>query len=123
MLNQGKTLGVFQLESTGMADLAMKLHIDKFEEILAAIALYRPGPMSMIPSFINRKHAREAIENDHQWMEDILKETYGVMVYQEQVMQIASRLANFSLGEGDVLRRAMGKKRHERNGYPKRKVS
>lgn len=110
LLNQGKTLGVFQLESAGMADLAQKLHIDRFEEIIAAIALYRPGPMSMIPSFINRKHGKEKIEIDHPWMEDILKETYGVMVYQEQVMQIASKLANYSLGEGDVLRRAMGKK-------------
>lgn len=110
LLNQGKTLGVFQLESAGMADLAQKLHIDKFEEIIAAIALYRPGPMNMIPSFINRKHGREEIEIDHPWMEEILKETYGVMVYQEQVMQIASKLANYSLGEGDVLRRAMGKK-------------
>jgi DNA polymerase-3 subunit alpha len=110
LLNQGKTLGVFQLESSGMADLAQKLHIDRFEEIIAAIALYRPGPMSMIPSFINRKHGTEKIEIDHPWMEDILKETYGVMVYQEQVMQIASKLANYSMGEGDVLRRAMGKK-------------
>ena len=110
LLNQGKTLGVFQLESAGMADLAVKLHLDRFEEVIAAIALYRPGPMSMIPSFINRKHGTEKIENDHPWMEDILKETYGVMVYQEQVMQIASKLANYSLGEGDVLRRAMGKK-------------
>lgn len=110
LLNQGKTLGVFQLESAGMADLCVKLHIDKFEEVIAAIALYRPGPMSMIPSFINRKHGKEKIESDHPWLVDILKETYGVMVYQEQVMQIASKLANFSLGEGDVLRRAMGKK-------------
>ena len=110
LLNHGKTLGVFQLESAGMADLAQKLHIDKFEEIIAAIALYRPGPMSMIPSFINRKHKKEKSEIDHAWMEDILKETYGVMVYQEQVMQIAQKLANYSLGEGDVLRRAMGKK-------------
>lgn len=110
LLNKGKTLGVFQMESAGMADLAIKLHIDFFEEIIAVNALYRPGPMSMIPSFINRKHGKEKIEIDHPWMEDILKETYGVMVYQEQVMQIASKLANFSLGEGDVLRRAMGKK-------------
>ena len=73
LLNQGKTLGVFQLESAGMADLAVKLHIDKFEEVIAAIALYRPGPMSMIPSFINRKHGKEAHEIDHPWMEDILK--------------------------------------------------
>ncbi|MBS4167394.1 DNA polymerase III subunit alpha [Parachlamydia sp. AcF125] len=110
LLNQGKTLGVFQLESAGMQDLARQLHLDKFEEIIAVGALYRPGPMDMIPSFINRKHGREAIENDHPWMKDILAETYGIMVYQEQVMQIASKLARYSLGEGDVLRRAMGKK-------------
>lgn len=110
LLNQGRTLGVFQLESGGMQDLARHLHLDKFEEIIAVGALYRPGPMDMIPSFIERKHGREAIENDHPWMQEILAETYGIMVYQEQVMQIASKLANFSLGEGDVLRRAMGKK-------------
>ncbi|MBA3957552.1 MAG: DNA polymerase III subunit alpha [Parachlamydiaceae bacterium] len=110
LLNQGKTLGVFQLESGGMQDLARQLHLDKFEEIIAVGALYRPGPMDMIPSFISRKHGREPIEYDHPWMQDILAETYGIMVYQEQVMQIASKLARFSLGEGDVLRRAMGKK-------------
>lgn len=110
LLNQGKTLGVFQLESGGMQDLARQLHLDCFEEIIAVGALYRPGPMQMIPSFIDRKHGREAIENDHPWLKEILAETYGIMVYQEQVMQIASKLANFSLGEGDVLRRAMGKK-------------
>lgn len=110
LLNQGKTLGVFQLESGGMQDLARNLHLDKFEEIIAVGALYRPGPMDMIPSFINRKHGREPIEYDHPWMENILNETYGIMVYQEQVMQIAGTIARYSLGEGDVLRRAMGKK-------------
>lgn len=110
LFNQGKTLGTFQLESGGMQELAKQLHLDKFEEIIAVGALYRPGPMDMIPSFINRKHGREPIEYDHPWMENILSETYGIMVYQEQVMQIASRLARYSLGEGDVLRRAMGKK-------------
>lgn len=113
LLNQGKTLGVFQLESGGMQDLARNLHLDKFEEIIAVGALYRPGPMDMIPSFINRKHGREPIEYDHPWMKDILSETYGIMVYQEQVMQIASKLAKYTLGEGDVLRRAMGKKDSE----------
>ncbi|MBI5273986.1 MAG: DNA polymerase III subunit alpha, partial [Chlamydiales bacterium] len=112
-LNQGKTLGIFQLESGGMRDLARQLHIDKFEEIIAVGALYRPGPMEMIPSFINRKHGKEDIEIDHPLMADILKETYGIIVYQEQVMQIAQTLANYSLGEGDVLRRAMGKKDKE----------
>lgn len=110
LLNQRKTQGVFQMESSGMQDLAKHLHIDTFEEIIAVNALYRPGPMEMIPSFINRKHGREKIEVDHPLMEDIIRETYGIMVYQEQVMQIASRLASYTLGEGDVLRRAMGKK-------------
>lgn len=113
LLNQGKTLGVFQLESGGMQDLAKQLHIDTFEEIIAVGALYRPGPMDMIPSFIARKHGKEPIDIDHPLMKDILSETYGVMVYQEQVMQIASALAGYSLGEGDVLRRAMGKKDKE----------
>ncbi len=110
LLNQGKTQGVFQLESGGMQELAKNLHLDKFEEIIAVLSLYRPGPMDMIPSFIARKHKREPIEYDHPWMVPILAETYGIMVYQEQVMQIASTLASYSLGEGDVLRRAMGKK-------------
>lgn len=110
LLNQGKTMGVFQLESGGMQGLSKQLHLDKFEEIIAVLSLYRPGPMDMIPSFIARKHGREPIEYDHVWMEEILSETYGIMVYQEQVMQIAQKLANYSLGEGDVLRRAMGKK-------------
>lgn len=113
LLNQGRTMGIFQLESGGMQDLAKQLHIDKFEEIIAVGALYRPGPMEMIPSFINRKHKREVIEIDHPLMADILSETYGIMVYQEQVMAIASRLAGYTLGEGDVLRRAMGKKDHD----------
>ncbi len=113
LLNQGRTMGVFQLESGGMQDLAKQLHIDKFEEIIAVGALYRPGPMEMIPSFISRKHQREMIDFDHPLMEDILSETYGIMVYQEQVMAIASRLAGYTLGEGDVLRRAMGKKDRE----------
>ena len=113
LLNNGKTLGVFQLESGGIQELAKQLHLDVFEEIIAVEALYRPGPMDMIPSFINRKHGREKIEIDHPLMKDILKETYGVMIYQEQVMQIASTLAGYSLGEGDVLRRAMGKKDHQ----------
>ena len=110
LLNQGKTQGVFQLESTGMQELTKKLHIDKFEEIIAVSALYRPGPMEMIPSFINRKHGKENIEIDHPLMKEVISETYGIVVYQEQVMQIASLLANYSLGEGDILRRAMGKK-------------
>ncbi|ANH78468.1 DNA polymerase III subunit alpha [Candidatus Chlamydia sanziniae] len=110
LLHQGKTMGIFQMESKGMQELARNLRPDLFEEIIAIGALYRPGPMDMIPSFINRKHGKEVIEYDHTLMEPILKETYGIMVYQEQVMQIAGALASYSLGEGDVLRRAMGKK-------------
>ena len=113
LLRQGKTEGVFQLESGGMTDLVQQLRIDSFEEIIAVVALYRPGPMELIPSYIERKHGREAIEMDHPLMQQILSETYGIMVYQEQVMQIASALAGYSLGEGDVLRRAMGKKDRE----------
>ncbi len=110
LLNQGKTMGVFQLESTGMQELEKQLSIDRFEEIIAVNALYRPGPMEMIPSFIARKHGREKIEYDHELLRDILKETYGIMVYQEQVMQLAQIMAGYTLGEGDLLRKAMGKK-------------
>lgn len=113
LLQQGKTSGVFQMESGGMQELARQLLPDKFEEIIAIGSLYRPGPMDMIPSFTSRKHGREAIEYDHPWIKPILEETYGIMVYQEQVMQIAQKLAGYSLGEGDVLRRAMGKKDHD----------
>ena len=121
LLNQGKTMGVFQMESGGMQDLARQLHLDRFEEIFAVGSLYRPGPMDMIPSYINRKHGREPIEYDHPAMREILAETYGIMVYQEQVMQIASELANYSLGEGDVLRRAMGKKEMEQMAQQREK--
>lgn len=110
LLKSGRTLGVFQMESGGMQELAKQLQPDKFEEIIAIGALYRPGPMDKIPSFINRKHGREPIEYDHPELEPILSETYGIAVYQEQVMEIARTLANYSLGEGDVLRKAMGKK-------------
>ena len=110
LINQGHTLGVFQIENGGMQDVARQLHLDKFEEIVALLSLYRPGPMDMIPTFIARKCGKEAVDYDHPLIESILKETYGVMVYQEQIMQIASALGDYTLGEGDVLRRAMGKK-------------
>ncbi|MGH2639043.1 MAG: DNA polymerase III subunit alpha, partial [Rhabdochlamydiaceae bacterium] len=113
LMNQGKLNGIFQMESSGMQELSRQLHIDKFEEVIAVVALYRPGPMEMIPSFIQRKHGKEPIEIDHPLMKEVLSETYGIMVYQEQVMSIASLLANYTLGEGDVLRRAMGKKDRE----------
>jgi DNA polymerase-3 subunit alpha len=110
LLGEGRTKGIFQLESSGMRDLLRKLKPRAFEDIIALVALYRPGPMEMIPDYTERKQGRKAIEYDHPLMESILKETYGVMVYQEQVMQIASILGGFSLGEADLLRRAMGKK-------------
>ncbi|MDX2222927.1 MAG: DNA polymerase III subunit alpha, partial [Rhodospirillaceae bacterium] len=110
LLIKADTAGVFQLESSGMRDVLRKLKPDVFEDIIAVVALYRPGPMDNIESFINRKHGKEPIEYLHPALEPILKETYGIMVYQEQVMQAAQVLAGYSLGSADLLRRAMGKK-------------
>lgn len=110
MLSRGDTTGVFQLESTGMRDVLRKLKPDVFEDIIAVVALYRPGPMDNIPSFIDRKNGRENISYMHPVLEPILKETYGIMIYQEQVMQAAQEMAGYSLGSADLLRRAMGKK-------------
>ena len=110
LLQKGDTFGVFQLEGQGMRDALRKLKPDRFEDIIAIVALYRPGPMDNIDSYVNRKHGREGIESLHPTIEPILQETYGVIIYQEQVMQIAQVLSGFSLGEADLLRRAMGKK-------------
>ncbi len=109
------TTAVFQLESRGMKDLIRRLQPDTFEEIIALVALFRPGPLQsgMVDDFINRKHGRAAISYPHPDLETILKPTYGVILYQEQVMQIAQVLANYSLGAADLLRRAMGKKKAE----------
>ncbi|PPR44184.1 MAG: DNA polymerase III subunit alpha [Alphaproteobacteria bacterium MarineAlpha5_Bin8] len=109
-LRKGEAVGVFQLESNGMSSVLKQLQPDRFEEIIAVVALFRPGPMDYIPSFCNRKHGREKIDYLHPLLEPILKETYGIIVYQEQVMQIAQVLSNYSPGEADLLRRAMGKK-------------
>ena len=109
-LSRGSAVGVFQLESNGMSSVLKQLQPDKFEEIIAVVALFSPGPMDNIPSFCNRKHGREEINYIHPLLKDVLKETYGIIVYQEQVMQIAQVLSNYSLGEADLLRRAMGKK-------------
>ena len=109
-LSKGDAVGIFQLESNGMGSVLRQLQPDKFEEIIAVVALFRPGPMDNIPSFCNRKHGREKIDYLHPLLQDVLKETYGIIVYQEQVMQIAQVLSNYSLGEADLLRRAMGKK-------------
>ncbi|MET0301494.1 MAG: DNA polymerase III subunit alpha, partial [Methyloceanibacter sp.] len=110
LLQKGDTVGVFQLEGQGMRDALRKLKPDRFEDIIAIVALYRPGPMDNIDSYVNRKHGREIIETLHATIAPILNETYGVIIYQEQVMQIAQVLSGFSLGEADLLRRAMGKK-------------
>jgi DNA polymerase-3 subunit alpha len=110
LLARADTVGVFQLESTGMRDSLKRLKPDRFEDIIAMVALYRPGPMDNIPIYINRKHGEEPVDCLHPMLESILRETYGVIIYQEQVMQIAQVLAGYSLGEADLLRRAMGKK-------------
>lgn len=110
LFSEGRTNGVFQFESGGMKTELRRLRPERFEDLIALNALYRPGPMDMIPDFIKRKQGLIAVEYPHPLLEDILKETYGVIVYQEQVMQIASKMAGFSLGEADILRKAMGKK-------------
>ena len=108
--SSGKLTAVFQMESAGMSQLATKLKPDRLEDIIALVALYRPGPMDLIPDYIERKHGRQKPEYLHPDLEPILAETQGIMVYQEQVMQIAQKLAGYSLGDADLLRRAMGKK-------------
>ena len=110
LLNSARTLGVFQLESGGMRDLCRKFQIGSIEHITALIALYRPGPMDLIPEFLRRRHGEVRIDYPHPLLEPIARETYGIMVYQEQVMQAAQILAGYTLGGADLLRRAMGKK-------------
>ena len=110
LLARGDTVGVFQLESTGMRESLRRLKPDRFGDIIAMNSLYRPGPMDNIPTYINRKHGLEQVDYLHPLIEPVLQETYGVIIYQEQVMQIAQRLSSYTLGEADLLRRAMGKK-------------
>jgi len=109
MLSRGDASGVFQFEGQGMRDVLRQMRPDRFEDLIAGVALYRPGPMANIPAFCQRKHG-EAWEAPHPQLTEILSETYGIMVYQEQVMQIAQLMAGYSLGSADLLRRAMGKK-------------
>ena len=115
LLSSGKTMAVFQLESSGMRDLIKRLKPTKFEEITALLALYRPGPLNsgMHDEFVDRKHGDSPVTYPHELLEEVLEETYGVIVYQEQVMEAARVLAGFSLGQADILRRAMGKKKKE----------
>lgn len=113
MLSAGYVNGVFQFESEGMRKLLMQLKPTRFEDLVSALALYRPGPMDMIPHFINRKFQKEKIDYPHPDLKDILSETYGIIIYQEQIMQIAQKFAGYTLGHADVLRRAVSKKKKE----------
>jgi DNA polymerase III subunit alpha len=110
LLRRVETVGVFQLESSGMSSVLRQLQPERFEELIALVALYRPGPMDDIPRYLACRHGREVVHYAYPCLEDILKETFGVMVYQEQVLQIARTLAGYSLGAADLLRRAMAKK-------------
>ena len=110
LFQRGETIGIFQYESPGMQKHMRSLKPTVFGDLIAMNALYRPGPMEYIPSFINRKHGKEDIQYDLPAMEEYLAETYGITVYQEQVMLLSQKLANFTKGEADVLRKAMGKK-------------
>jgi len=138
LLNKANTLGIFQLESGGMRDLCRKFQISSVEHITALVALYRPGPMELIPEFIKRRHGEVKIEYEHPLLEPIARETYGILIYQEQVMQAAQILAGYTLGGADLLRRAMGKKKveemqkqretfvkgcHDKNNIPKAKAN
>jgi len=115
MLGRGESIGVFQLESSGMRQILKNLRPERFEDLIALVALYRPGPLGsgMVEDFIARKHGEVPVEYPHPSLEVLLKETYGVILYQEQVMRISSELAGFTLGQADLLRRAMGKKKPE----------
>jgi len=113
LMASGQTVGVFQLESQGMRDTLRKMRCGSIEEITALISLYRPGPMEMIDTYIDRKFGRAEVDYLHPSLKEVLTETYGVIIYQEQVMKIAQVLAGYSLGEADLLRRAMGKKKKE----------
>jgi len=111
MLGKGETIGIFQFESDGMQNVLKQLKPERFEDLVAVNALYRPGPMDNIPSYINRRHGKEPVSYVHHDLKDILENTYGIIVYQEQIMQIASKFAGFSLGQADLLRRAVSKKK------------
>ncbi|WP_077621204.1 DNA polymerase III subunit alpha [Sediminibacillus massiliensis] len=113
LLKEGKTAGIFQLESSGMQGVLTNLLPTRFEDVVAVNALYRPGPMQYIPVYIKRKHGKENVSYPHPDLEPILSNTYGVLVYQEQIMQIANKMAGFSLGQSDILRRAVSKKQKE----------
>lgn len=112
-LSSGDSMGIFQLESDGIRNVLKRLKPENFNDIVAVLSLYRPGPMEQIPLYIERRHNQQTVHLPHADLEDILSPTYGVIIYQEQIMQIANRFAGFSLGEADILRRAMSKKNHQ----------
>lgn len=113
LYKRGDTIGTFQFESVGMREYLKELKPTNIEDLIAMNALYRPGPMEFIPLYINRKHGRQKVEYPHPWLEEILQPTFGIMVYQEQIMQAARIMAGFSLANADILRRAMGKKKKD----------
>jgi DNA polymerase-3 subunit alpha len=113
LLCSGETTGIFQLESSGMRDILVRMQPNRFEDLIALVALYRPGPMAWIDDFIKRKKGETKVEYELPQLKEILDETYGIIIYQEQVMMIANKIANFSMGQADILRRAMGKKKQE----------
>jgi DNA polymerase-3 subunit alpha len=121
IFQDGKMAGIFQFESSGMQSYMMQLRPTCIDDIIAMNALYRPGPMDLIPRYIERKHGHEAVEYPHPWLEPILKSTYGIPVYQEQVMQMAQVMAGYTLGGADILRRAMGKKEKEKMAQERQK--
>jgi len=111
MLQKGDTIGVFQLESGGMQRYLKQLKPNTFEDIIAMVALYRPGPMQLIPDYIARKQKKQPVAYLHPMMKPILESTQGIMIYQEQIMKIAQQMAGFTLAEADILRKAIGKKK------------
>ncbi|MGD1074454.1 MAG: DNA polymerase III subunit alpha [Thermodesulfovibrionales bacterium] len=113
LLSSGQTTGIFQLESSGMRDILVRMQPNRFEDLIALVALYRPGPMAWIDDFIKRKKGEEEVSYEMPQLKEILDETYGTILYQEQVMMIANKIANFTMGQADILRRAMGKKKPE----------
>lgn len=120
LFQTGDTTGVFQFESDGIRRVLRKLKPTSFEDVVAVDALYRPGPMEQIDTFIARKHGKEKIQYPHPDLAPILEVTYGVIVYQEQIIQVANQMAGFSLGEADLLRRAVSKKKSR---CPKRRAN
>jgi len=115
IISAGKTIGIFQLESGGITEMVSRMKPSGFEDIVAILALYRPGPLDsgMAEHYISRKHGKEAVKYEHPFLQPILKDTYGIILYQEQIMQLARDMGGYSLGEADLLRRAMGKKKPE----------